>query len=829
MKTLFRILIAILVGASLAQAAPNDVIITQNNATTGTSQVQTLTPGTPGSMLGVSGLGKAQTVRASFNVMAYGATGLGVVDDSPAIIAAATAASAVNGSLYFPPGTYLYGGVALSQNNLTIVTDGPNTATVVLTNGDYFYKPTGMNALSVRYMGFLNGKGFLKMLGTGANVAGYYEISGCTFNGYTECAIGSLSSDMPYWKIDNNIFNGSTAWTSKGIALAGLADTSSITRNAFQRNLHAIELGGWGNAHISQNEFIHWNTHTGPTSAIWLVASSVLLTNLPSLSITDNKFGNENLNTNDFYILVAAQGTGGDFVTNAYATTDLGASLFYVAGAVTIHGNQINSVTSFANGFITSYTPFLRDFKLDNISNNLVPPITLNCTYVNDRLNQTNEIDLTSGIIDASEGLEYPLSAKPLGITKDPNGYAEGTTGFVHSWQGGSDTSYVPLVEPTNVSALGLSNVSISGINDAYGNTGGGTLTWSNISGYAGINFTPSVANKPVWLEVDLRSSASNPLPYVVLEVHDQATGLLIWFRRFINLTPQWRKYRFLWTPSSTAGAQFLFINEPYSAGVTNVDVGRIFVYQADQPVAHEQQYPIMLSLLEGITAPAAVSGRRTLYVDTADGFLKEVSSGNAVSALLINGVNQTQSDPTFFQAQLSGSAGHNREIYSETLGVNRWSFGANSTAESGANAGSDYEIHGYSDVGGDLGAYFTINRATGAVSVSNVGATSQNFTPQASALTETTNATIINWNISNTFTLTLNGNLNSVTLLNQQSGQTIVVAITNTVSNYTVTWGNSIKWTGGSQPVQTIGAHTDVWTIIDLGGTLYGSVVQNF
>jgi len=97
------------------------------------------------------------------------------------------------------------------------------------------------------------------------------------------------------------------------------------------------------------------------------------------------------------------------------------------------------------------------------------------------------------------------------------------------------------------------------------------------------------------------------------------------------------------------------------------------------------------------------------------------------------------------------------------------------------------------------------------------------------SSLTESANAVTIDWSLANTFALTLNGNLNTVTFSNAASGETIVVAITNTASNYTVTWGNSIKWVGASQPVQTIGAHTDVWTIIDVNGTYYGSVVQNF
>jgi hypothetical protein len=120
------------------------------------------------------------------------------------------------------------------------------------------------------------------------------------------------------------------------------------------------------------------------------------------------------------------------------------------------------------------------------------------------------------------------------------------------------------------------------------------------------------------------------------------------------------------------------------------------------------------------------------------------------------------------------------------------------------------------------------INGAVSLASNTYVGATNQNLTPTTTAVTESANAATFNWALGNTFSITLNGNLSTVTFSNPVQGQTIVIAVTNTASNYTVTWGNSVKWSGGSQPSQTNGAVTDVWTFIDIGGTLYGSVVQN-
>jgi hypothetical protein len=53
-------------------------------------------------------------------------------------------------------------------------------------------------------------------------------------------------------------------------------------------------------------------------------------------------------------------------------------------------------------------------------------------------------------------------------------------------------------------------------------------------------------------------------------------------------------------------------------------------------------------------------------------------------------------------------------------------------------------------------------------------------------------------------------------------------VRLTNTASNYVVTWP-TVKWSGGSAPTMTIGAKSDVYTFVWDGSDVYGSVVQNF
>ena len=90
--------------------------------------------------------------------------------------------------------------------------------------------------------------------------------------------------------------------------------------------------------------------------------------------------------------------------------------------------------------------------------------------------------------------------------------------------------------------------------------------------------------------------------------------------------------------------------------------------------------------------------------------------------------------------------------------------------------------------------------------------------------------ASAIDWATGASFSKTLSAST-TFTFANSLPGQEIRVAITNTVANYTVTWPSSptLKWSGGVAPVQTVGAKTDVYTFVNIGGVIYGSVVQNF
>lgn len=78
----------------------------------------------------------------------------------------------------------------------------------------------------------------------------------------------------------------------------------------------------------------------------------------------------------------------------------------------------------------------------------------------------------------------------------------------------------------------------------------------------------------------------------------------------------------------------------------------------------------------------------------------------------------------------------------------------------------------------------------------------------------------------ASTFTKTLSANT-TFTISNMSDGQEIYVYVTNTASNYTVTWP-TVKWSGGVAPTQTTGAKTDIYRFQKIGADIFGTVSQN-
>jgi len=113
----------------------------------------------------------------------------------------------------------------------------------------------------------------------------------------------------------------------------------------------------------------------------------------------------------------------------------------------------------------------------------------------------------------------------------------------------------------------------------------------------------------------------------------------------------------------------------------------------------------------------------------------------------------------------INGAASQARLQGVKTAGVDRWQWGANATAEGGTNAGSDFVLNAYSDAGASMGAYITVQRSSGQITVNNLLGTffpqSYTYDTQSSGLTAagtTTTDALVLTSTSNEVTTTAAG-----------------------------------------------------------------------
>lgn len=83
--------------------------------------------------------------------------------------------------------------------------------------------------------------------------------------------------------------------------------------------------------------------------------------------------------------------------------------------------------------------------------------------------------------------------------------------------------------------------------------------------------------------------------------------------------------------------------------------------------------------------------------------------SGNVVAGAVVQATNS---------AIVTGAAATTRLLAFQTAGLNRWILQANSTAEGGANAGTDLELKRYDDSGALLSTIVSIVRSSGLLSI---------------------------------------------------------------------------------------------------------------
>jgi hypothetical protein len=110
---------------------------------------------------------------------------------------------------------------------------------------------------------------------------------------------------------------------------------------------------------------------------------------------------------------------------------------------------------------------------------------------------------------------------------------------------------------------------------------------------------------------------------------------------------------------------------------------------------------------------------------------LPAISTSGAVTFGGPNITLQPASGPATWSVRTT--AGNAGSYVFGTGASDRWRIVKNADAESGSNAGSNFEINRYNDAGSLLGTVIGINRATGSITVTGSGATQLTVAPSAS------------------------------------------------------------------------------------------------
>jgi hypothetical protein len=581
----------------------------------------------------------------------FGAKGDGVVDDTTAINSAVTYALSLqktfanlsDGSytqisvpvIYFPQGDFIYNGTITSLNRICIRGAGKASTRIQLNNNNFFLEPSGMlHSLELRGITFSGGKGAIHHTYTSSNDRGNFIVEDNEFYKYTVCAIGSNSSDMPYWKIKSNRFYGTN--TSIGISLPQVCDFGIVEENEFLFNKFHIKIKLLDHGYIAKNDFIRWGSGIGTTD-IWIVPTT---TGGRNTAIYNNKFGPENLGTGDYRILIAQEATSAnDYCSNI--TPDLtNVDTVNKVNAFTITNNSFNGAPNMTAPIIYSMCMGVADMYFDNIVRSGMPSCIIDFPQEHtewNRLNRNNYFRLKNGD-EQSEQMMCPVSLKTgVGIMDDPHGYMESYLDVPQYFTGGQSHGSVRLLSHTDTYNGTISSGQKWGQQvDSLGDQNFYALQLQGNSNYQFTipqsSVTPGMAT---WIEFDVQQAATQSLTFIYCEIISSLNSGNVGFKRLIKLNSKWTRVRFLWIPRPLTNGENYVLTFLAGDPVTNVkyyyNLGRISVYQSREPLpsgnikSHSLQ---MDTVVQGISAIAGVG---QLYFD-----------GTSLKFMLPNGTIKT-------------------------------------------------------------------------------------------------------------------------------------------------------------------------------------------
>ena len=530
------------------------------------------------------------------NVKDYGAVGDGEHDDTDAIEAAFAVIpiEGINdGSIFFPPGQYVYNGDGLDPSYYAKIVGSGVGYTNILLGASSYLVDTNKVLNQVHLEGFTTtgGLGAYRQTYTGQNVVWHFVVKHCHFDDYTECAIASDAEDHPYWEISNCIFAGLNSTDTIGVALGGWTDISKITGCSFRQNRVDIKLGrGANNMYISNCELTSWDMVTtgGPRVAVWVVPNASIVNAGAGFTITSCKFGNEGLVIGDFRVAYADEDLGSG-TTVGNKMPELGVdSTGYIVGHI-ITDNGFYGIGANTPPVVFSTTPnviagVIRDNYIAG-ANYLLEFLTPSTTA--DRLGDTNILgpNATYGNI---EGSLIPTSNTPgVGVRPDPLGMASATD----SVNAGAATSasYEDLLT-VPIGSFSLPSARLtkdSDDTDAMGGTEAATFTATHASSSAVAACAVMRVGVPVWVEFDVKNpDDGNALDQFYVYVSN-SSGAAIHWRRTVpvpTVAQGWVNYAFSFVPREV-GSTYpqLFFSNADTGDLKSVSLGRVRMYHGKE------------------------------------------------------------------------------------------------------------------------------------------------------------------------------------------------------------------------------------------------------
>ncbi|WP_245315165.1 hypothetical protein [Bradyrhizobium yuanmingense] len=486
---------------------------------------------------------------------------------------------------------------------------------------------------SVSGLTVIGGKGGFRFEALKENVSGLHTFADCSFYEYTECAIGNNSKDHPYLKVSRCVFFGAASTSTVGIAWGGYVDGLAIENCAFLLNAYHLKIGPRlsGSISITRNDFIAF-AHSHKRADIWIVPNNTDKHGVNAgvgFVISENKFGNENMDATDSRILVAEEEVlpGRDRLSSR----PVEASSTGFLSNLEVCRNRIEGISGLAAPFIRVFIE--RIWRL-NFYHNVISGgrHTFLAEFQAPRSSAgsnsvaTWTVDLSSSAPDGLPPFSMDVTNRYIGLLHDQFGLLGGSTWNQSSNPVGIDADLSLLLDAPEEGRYLVDGGNKLPVTNKLGNQGQAVqiaVIRDNPSASVSLRLDPPSRFQPAWLDADIKRAEKRSVSAINLEVRNDLGDVAL--KRVVRLPPSWQPIRLPFVFPTDTGSWKLIIR-PVSARLGTEDqfcLGRIRVYNAKQPVKWEHVGTMGSGAWDG---EHLILGRTHIWI-SSDGSIRYKSS----------------------------------------------------------------------------------------------------------------------------------------------------------------------------------------------------------